>query len=93
MEHILKIFYVSRETKQKKAKRTGRTPVLSAVDVGVKEKDMVIGRTLNYYAVFLFALITQPLLLGMRTMYSIYSSVSLFAESASIPARRIVSTA
>ena len=45
MEHILKIFYVSRETRQDNAKRTGKMPVLSAVDVGVKEKDMVIGGT------------------------------------------------
>ena len=34
-----------------------------------------------------------PGCLGIRTTYSMYSSVSLFTESASIPALRIVSTA
>lgn len=41
MKYNLKIFCVSRETVVKKAERTGKKTVLSAVDVGVKEKDMV----------------------------------------------------
>ena len=49
MEHIFVNFYVSRETMEfcgsEKRKEQAQKPALSAVDVGVKEKDMVIGRT------------------------------------------------
>ena len=45
MKYILKIFCVSRETTEKKRKGQAFKPVLSALDVGVKEKDMVIGGT------------------------------------------------
>lgn len=46
MEHIFEIFSVSRETKAKKQKRQTVKPAFSAVDVGVKEKDMVNSGTL-----------------------------------------------
>ena len=48
MKHFFVNFYVSRETYAffcKNAKRAGIRPAPSALDVGVKEKDMVIGGT------------------------------------------------
>lgn len=65
---------------------------------GVKEKDMGRFRTAETFYVetaCALALSTGvvPGCFGIRTTYSMYSSVSLFTESASMPALRIVSTA
>ena len=50
MKHIFKIFNVSRETMQKAEKTDLVRSAFSAVDVGVKEKDMV---NKDYAEVFL----------------------------------------